>query len=119
VSSSTSRESRASWNFFERLGEKRILIVTDRPQLDGRDQSWDVRKAERRDAKGNVLWRVTNDDFKDHAGVRLPGTSDVQEPPHGADAEIKFRSVEPNVQLGDDLFVLPPPSGLTPEPADC
>lgn len=88
-------------------------------QLDGRDQSWDVRKAERRDAKGNVLWRVTNDDFKDHAGVRLPGTSDVQEPPHGADAEIKFRSVEPNVQLNDDLFVLPPPSGLTPEPADC
>jgi len=25
------RESRASWKFFERLGEKRILIVTDRP----------------------------------------------------------------------------------------
>jgi 4-amino-4-deoxy-L-arabinose transferase-like glycosyltransferase len=25
------RESRASWRFFERLGEKRILIVTDRP----------------------------------------------------------------------------------------
>ena len=25
------RESRATWKFFERLGEKRILIVTDRP----------------------------------------------------------------------------------------
>lgn len=27
------RESRATWSFFERLGEKRILIVTDRPNL--------------------------------------------------------------------------------------
>jgi hypothetical protein len=78
-----------------------------------------VRRAERRDAQGHVLWRVTNDDFKDHGGVRLPSTSDVQEPPHGADAEIKFRSVEPNVELPDELFQLPPPAGLTPEPADC
>jgi len=27
------RESRTTWNFFERLGEKRIMIVTDRPNL--------------------------------------------------------------------------------------
>lgn len=27
------RESRTTWSFFERLGEKRILIVTDRPNL--------------------------------------------------------------------------------------
>lgn len=88
-------------------------------KLDARDKRWDVVRAERRDSAGKVLWRVTNDGFSDHGGFRLPDTSDVQEPPHGADAEIKFRSVEPNVDIADDLFHLPPPQGITPEPADC
>jgi outer membrane lipoprotein-sorting protein len=88
-------------------------------KLDAHDKRWDVVRAERRDAAGKVLWRVTNEGFADHGGVRLPSTSDVQEPPHGADAEIKFRSVEPNVDIADDLFRLPPPEGMTPEPADC
>jgi hypothetical protein len=88
-------------------------------KLDARDKTWDVRRAERRDASGKVLWSVTNDKFEEHDGVRLPGISTVREPPHGADAEIKFRSVEPNVELGDDLFHLPTPEKITPEPADC
>ena len=88
-------------------------------RLDATDKRWDVVRAERRDGAGKVLWRVTNDGFKDHGGFRLPDTSDVEEPPHGADAEIKFRSVEPNAELSDDLFRLPPPQGLTAEPADC
>ena len=88
-------------------------------RLDATDKRWDVMRAERRDSSGKVLWRVSNDGFKDHGGFRLPDTSDVEEPPHGADAEIKFRGVEPNVELSDDLFHLPPPQGLTPEPADC
>ena len=63
---------------------------------------------------GKVLWRVTNDNFKDHGDVRLPDIDDVEEPPHGADAEIKLRSVEPNVELKDELFRLPPPEGVPP-----
>lgn len=88
-------------------------------QLDALNKTWDVRHAERRDRAGKVLWRVTNDKFSDHGGVRLPEVSDVEEPPHGADAEIKFRSVETNVELPEELFRLPPPANLTPEPADC
>jgi outer membrane lipoprotein-sorting protein len=88
-------------------------------KLDAREKRWDVVRVERRDAAGKVLWRVTNDGFKDHGGFRLPDVSDVEEPPHGADAEIKFRSVEPNVDIAEDLFRLPPPQGITPEPADC
>jgi outer membrane lipoprotein-sorting protein len=89
-------------------------------QMDALNKTWDVRRAERRDSAGKVLWRVTNDGFKDRdGGVRSPETSDVEEPPHGADAEIKFRNVEVNVELPDELFRLPPPSNLTPEPADC
>ena len=88
-------------------------------EMDARNKTWDVLRAERRDAQGHVLWRVTNDDFKDIGGVRLPQVEDIQEPPHGADAEIKFRSLEPNVEIAPDLFELPPPQGLTPEPANC
>jgi len=89
-------------------------------QLDAREKRWDVMRAERRDAAGKVLWRVTNEGFKDRdGGVRLPDVEDVEEPPHGADAQIKLRSVEPNIDLGDDLFRLTPPQGVPVEPADC
>jgi outer membrane lipoprotein-sorting protein len=87
--------------------------------LDARDKRWDVMRAERRDAAGKLWWRVTNEGFKDHDGVRLPDVEDVEEPRHGADAEIKFRSVEPNLPLGDDLFRLTPPEGVPVEAADC
>jgi outer membrane lipoprotein-sorting protein len=88
--------------------------------LDARDKRWDVMRAERRDAANKLLWRVTNDGWKDRAGgVRLPDTEDVEEPPHGADAEIKFRSVEPNLEIKDDLFRLTPPEGVPVEAADC
>jgi outer membrane lipoprotein-sorting protein len=88
-------------------------------KLDATEKRWDVMRAERRDAAGKVLWRVTNEGFKDHGGFRLPDKSDIEEPPHGADAEIKFRSVEPNAELGDELFKQPAPQGLTVEAADC
>jgi hypothetical protein len=88
-------------------------------KLDARDRRWDVTRAERHDAGGKVLWRVTNDGFKDRSGFRLPDVIDVQEPSHGSDAEIKFRSLEPNVDIADDLFRLPPPQGLSSEAADC
>lgn len=88
-------------------------------ELDARDKRWDVMRAERRDAAGKVLWRVTNDGFKDHGGVRLPDVEDVEEPPHGADAEIKFRTVEPNLELDEQLFRLAPPAGIPVEAADC
>ncbi len=112
-----------SWNPNHGGREVLTLATPDGGQetieLDAHDKLWDVMRAERRDAAGRVLWRVTNDGFKDHDGVRLPDVIDVEEPPHGVDAEIKLRSVEPNIELGDDLFRLPPPAGVTPEPADC
>jgi len=89
-------------------------------KLDGRDKRWDVVRTERRDAAGKVQWFVTADGFKDHeGGVRLPDVLDVVEPAHGADVELKLRSVEPNLELKDELFRLPAPERITPEPADC
>lgn len=88
-------------------------------KLDARNKRWDVMRVERHGADGKLLWRATDDGWKDQGDVRLPDTEDIEEPPHGADVEIKLRSVEPNVELNDDLFRLPPPEGITPEPADC
>lgn len=89
-------------------------------QLDAKDKRWDVMRAERRDRAGKLLWRVTNDGWKDReGGVRMPDVEDVEEPPHGADAEIKFRSLEPNLEIDDKLFRLEPPQGVPVEPADC
>jgi outer membrane lipoprotein-sorting protein len=88
-------------------------------KLDARDKRWDVVRTERRDAAGKISWFVTAEGFKDHGDVRLPDVYDVVEPAHGADVELKLRSVEPNLELGDELFRLPPPEGITPEPADC
>lgn len=88
-------------------------------KLDAQDKRWDVMRVERHAADGKLLWRATNDGWKDQGGVRLPDTMDIEEPPHGADVEIKLRSVEPNIPLDDNLFRLPPPEGITPEPADC
>lgn len=111
------------WN--PRDGGREMLTLTppgggqETIELDARDKRWDVVRAERRDAAGHVLWRVTNSDFKDVGDVRLPQVQDIQEPPHGADAEIKFRSLEPNVEIAPELFELPPPEGLTPEQATC
>lgn len=89
-------------------------------ELDAGDKRWDLMRAERRDAAGTILWRVSDDGWKDRdGGVRLPDVEDVEQPPRGVDVEIKFRSVEPNVALPDELFRLPPPEGITPEAADC
>src|SRR5258706_8221548 len=65
--------------------------------LDARDRRWDVVAAERRDAAGKLLWRLEHEDFAEHGGVRLPGKTYVEEPPHHADVRIRFRTSEPNV----------------------
>ena len=93
---------------------------TETIQLDARDKRWDVMRAERRDAGGRLLWRVSNDGWKDRAGgVRLPDAEDVEEPPHGADARDQFRSIEPNPELKDGAVPPGAARGRAVEPADC
>lgn len=115
----------ASVGWDPRDGGREVLTLalddggSERIELDARDHTWDVMRAERRDRAGKVLWRVANRDFKPVGDVRLPEVEDIQEPPHGADAEIKFRALSPNVPIAPELFALPPPEGLTPEEAVC
>lgn len=88
-------------------------------KLDARDKRWDVMSAERVDARGQVLWRLNDDGYSDHAGVRMPDTIHVEDPTHKADALVKMRSMELNVELPDSAFQLQPPDKITPEQATC
>jgi hypothetical protein len=93
---------------------------SERIWLDARDRIWDLLAAERRDAAGQLRWRVEHEDFQDRGGgVRLPTRTQVEEPPEKADARLKFRSLEPNVAADPAVFHLEPPPGVVPEPARC
>jgi outer membrane lipoprotein-sorting protein len=88
-------------------------------KLDARERRWDVVSAERTDAGGRVLWRVTHEDFHDVGGVRLPERTVVEEPPIKSDARIKFREQELNAPPPPRIFELAPPDGIAPQFVDC
>jgi outer membrane lipoprotein-sorting protein len=88
-------------------------------KLDARDKRWDLTNAERTDAQGHVMWRLSDDGWSDRGGIRMPDTIHIEDPAHHADALIKVRSVELNVDLADDVFQLRPPDQITPEQASC
>jgi outer membrane lipoprotein-sorting protein len=88
-------------------------------KLDARDKRWDLTNAERTDAHGQVLWRLSDEGWSDHGGIRLPDTIHVEDPAHHADAVVKVRSRELNLDLPDNVFQLQPPDNITPEQAGC
>lgn len=88
-------------------------------KLDARDRRWDLLAAERKDASGRVLWRVEHEDFGDQAGLRVPSRTTVVDPPNKADARIKFRDVELNVEPKEGVFTLEPPANVQPEYVTC
>jgi outer membrane lipoprotein-sorting protein len=87
--------------------------------LDARGQRWDLVSAERTDARGQTLWRLADEGWSDHGEIRMPDTIHIVDPEHHADALIKLRSMELNVDLPNALFQLQPPDKITPEQAGC
>jgi hypothetical protein len=86
--------------------------------LDSRDRRWDVVRAEKKDAGGRLVWKLAHEDFEEAGGFRLPKRTTVEDPPHKADVQIRFRSREPNVQAPADAFKLEP-KGLKAEEVGC
>jgi outer membrane lipoprotein-sorting protein len=89
-------------------------------KLDARNRVWDVLSAERTDAGGHVLWKLSHEKFSDRGGgIRLPERTDLTQPPTGSDARIRFREVEVNATPPDHIFELAPPQGVKVELAVC
>ncbi len=87
--------------------------------LDAKDRHWDVMSAELHDGAGAVLWRLTHSDFHDNGSERMPSRTTIEQPGRHADARIKYRSEELNVELPAAAFQLSPPAGVPVEPVRC
>ncbi len=86
--------------------------------LDARNHTWDVVAAERKDAAQKILWRLTQEDFSDKSGFRLPEHTFIEQPARHADVRITWRNQEPNVTPKDGVFHLDP-GGVAAQTVGC
>lgn len=123
-------------------GGREVLTMTDprryalSVRLDAAQQHWDVREAELRDPRGQVLWRVRHEGFQalgpdgeprkegapgDAAAdaPRLPSVTYIEDPPNKADVRLRWREREVNPALEGGLFKLAAPPGVPTEPDVC
>lgn len=84
-----------------------------------KDRAWDVVAAEMKGKDGAVEWRLENEDFSATGALRFPGRTTIVQPARKADARIRFRSREVNVDVPEGAFRLEPPAGLTVETVSC
>jgi outer membrane lipoprotein-sorting protein len=81
-------------------------------------------RAEVRDPSGRVAWRAEYEDYRD---VALPGGGEVpmpfvlrfEDPRSHRDVLVRFKKIEPNVDVPETAFEQPIPGGVTPEPVEC
>jgi outer membrane lipoprotein-sorting protein len=92
---------------------------TTRVWLDSRDRVWDPLRAEHRDARGALVWRIEHFDFGDHDGARLPARTTVEDPVHRATVHLRYREQSLNPSFPANGFRLPPPPGLPVQEVDC
>jgi len=77
-------------------------------------------RAERFDAKKRPIWRVRYDDYRSvKGGARLPFRVHVEDLRHGADAVLRFESIEVNVKIPEGAFSQTPRPGLRVEDVTC
>lgn len=85
--------------------------------LDGRERRWDVLSSVVRDARGNVLWRLTNKDFgklvaEDGAVFRVPAKTRLEQPAEDADLLVRWETRTLNLPLDESKFDMEIPPGL-------
>lgn len=98
-------------------GDRQSMRLTVRERDLGRppgQQRLRLRESEVTSPTSDVRWRVAYDDFrvipdpKDQAepqrGVAMPFSIRFEDPRHGSDTLVRFRSVELNVEVPDGLF---------------
>ena len=82
-------------------------------------KSWDPVRAEHRDARGALVWRLVHDGFTAQGAVRLPAQTTVEDLLHHATVHLKYREQNVDPTLNDNGFQLPAPDGLPVEHVDC
>jgi hypothetical protein len=91
--------------------------------LSGGEREWDVLMSERRNARGQVEWRLTNKEFKPLRGAdgtqfRVPARSRLEQPATKGDLTVRWIDErngvkrEINGEIDTTLFTLAIPAGL-------
>jgi outer membrane lipoprotein-sorting protein len=88
-------------------------------RLEIANKSRDLVAAEVKDSAGRSVWRLTHEDFGNVGGVRRPRRTKFVEPREQADVIIRFKDVDVNVAIPEDVFHLSPPPGMVARPTGC
>jgi outer membrane lipoprotein-sorting protein len=100
-------------------GGIRVLLLDDRGRARQRfafDPEGRLRRLENWSADGALLWEARYQDYRDLAGSPFAHQVELRFPRTGARAEFRFRSVELNPTLPDELFVLKLPERVSSAP---
>jgi hypothetical protein len=81
-------------------------------------------RAEVRDAEGQLAWRAEYEDYREVAlpnggEVPMPFVLRFEDPRHHRDVLVRFKRIEPNVEIPENAFDQPAPGGITPETVGC
>lgn len=115
--------AQGSINWDSEEGHEILQLTTQDNQLsqtivlDGRERRWDVLSSVVRDARGNVLWRLTNKDFdklvaEDGAVFRVPAKTRLEQPMENADLLVRWKTRTLNLLLDESKFEMEIPPGL-------
>ncbi len=116
-------EAQASWD--EHEGGREVLTIhtadggEERVWLDARDHAWDPLRAERRDARGRLRWRIEHAEWSDSDGRRLPGRTTVRDERRGTEIRLKWKDRSLDPMLRDEGFRLEPAPGMVAEVVGC
>ncbi len=80
--------------------------------------TWEVQSAERHDQKGQLVWRVTHDDFEGEGAAHVPRHTEIEQPPKKTDLRLRYRNVSAGEPAAAEIFHLAP-AGLPPEMVTC
>src|SRR5690606_35403582 len=88
------------------------------------EQDLRLTSVEQRDAAGELVYRA---EYDDHREVSLPGGQSVtlpfvvrfEDPSRSRDVQVRFKSIDPNVEVPAEAFHQPTPGGMTVEMSPC
>jgi outer membrane lipoprotein-sorting protein len=102
-----------------------VLVLTgadgsrEELRFDGRDRVWDLHRAELRDRRGQLVFRLEHDEPRQVSGARMPLRTAFEAPATMADVRLRFDSQAVNIDLADGLFRLEAPTGIAAERVSC
>jgi len=83
------------------------------------NKSRDLLDARVTDPRGTLVWHLTHEDFRTIGGVRLPRKSRFVAPQEKTDVLLRYRDIEVNCSIPNEVFHLTPPPGMAATEVGC